>query len=177
MKNFYFLFVLIAISLFSFSSLGKSFAENSIGIFSIDSEISPTDSILVTGYVDTDFYSNPVNLEVYDPKGNLLYSPQVSFDNRGYFSWLFYPPEGQFDVIGKYTIIATHVGLEKNAKLYFTVVQENPPPIKDNITRQIEEVEGLNIFIVLSVAAIVVGVVIWMRVTYDDASISKKSLN
>lgn len=176
-KTIWFFLSLMILSVSFTISFEKAFAQNSIGIFSIDSEIFPTDSILISGYVNTDSSSDSLILEVYDPKGTLLYNPEVSFDDRGYFSWVFYPPKGQFDTLGEYTVTAIHEDLDEHAQLYFTVIQKNPSSPKDVLITPQSEIISLDALAAITVGVIVIGVVIWMRMTYQDKSISKKSIN
>ncbi len=103
------------------ASIDIAYAENRIEIFTLNSQISTTDDILVTGFVNAESSYKPVILEVYDPNGDLLYRPDVYFNDNGQFSWLFHPPLGKFDLIGTYTIIASHEDISETAELQFTV--------------------------------------------------------
>ncbi|NIP62055.1 MAG: hypothetical protein GWN01_14885, partial [Nitrosopumilaceae archaeon] len=103
------------------ASIDIAYAENRIEIFTLNSQISTTDDILVTGFVNAESSYKPVILEVYDPNGDLLYRPDVYFNDNGQFSWLFHPPLGKFDLTGTYTIIASHEEVSETAKLQFTV--------------------------------------------------------
>lgn len=97
---------------------------NSIAIFTLNSEISPTEDVFVTGFVSTEAFYKPVTLEVYDPEGDLLYSPKVNFNEKGQFSWLFHPPNGKFEKSGPYTIFASHEDVSEMSIIHFMVVEE-----------------------------------------------------
>ncbi len=112
---------LILISTVSITSIDVAYAEDKIGIFTLNSQISTTDDILVTGFVNVDSSYKPVRLEVYDPNGDLLYRPDVYFNDNGQFSWLFHPPLGKFDLTGTYTVIASHQEISETDELKFTV--------------------------------------------------------
>ena len=103
------------------TSVDIVYAEDKIEIFTLNSQISTTDDILVTGFVNAESSYKPVILEVYDPNGDLLYRPDVYFNDNGQFSWLFHPPLGKFDLTGTYTIIASHKEISETAELKFTV--------------------------------------------------------
>ena len=103
------------------ASVDIVYAEDKIEIFTLNSQISTTDDILVTGFVNAESSYKPVILEVYDPNGDLLYRPDVYFNDIGQFSWLFHPPLGKFDLAGTYTIIASHEEISETAELKFTV--------------------------------------------------------
>ncbi|MEJ2259293.1 MAG: PEFG-CTERM domain-containing protein, partial [Nitrosopumilaceae archaeon] len=65
----------------------SSFGEGVIDIFSLNTEVTSTESVLVTGFVSTESFYKPVKLEVYDPNGDLVYSPKINFNEDGHFSW------------------------------------------------------------------------------------------
>ncbi|MGD2106042.1 MAG: hypothetical protein PVH93_00375 [Nitrosopumilaceae archaeon] len=123
------------ILLFSGMSV-SSFAEGAIDIFSLNKEITPTDSVLVTGFVSTDSFYKPVKLEVYDPNGDLIYSPTVNFNEDGHFSWLFHPPLGKYSTAGTYEIIASHEEISETDKIQFTVIESNEDPLDPNFKRE-----------------------------------------
>lgn len=114
--------MILSVSLLVSIITGTANAEESIGIFSLQSEISKTDDLHVTGFVSTDSFYKPVRLQVFDPNGKLVFMPNVQFDDQGQFSWLIHPPLGKFDVTGTYTIIATHEDVKDTAQIEFTVV-------------------------------------------------------
>ncbi len=103
------------------ASTDIAYAENKIEIFTLNKQISTTDDILVTGFINAESSYKPVTLKVYDPNGYLLYRPDVYFDDNGQFSWLFHPPLGKFDLTGTYTIIASHEEISETTELKFTV--------------------------------------------------------
>nr|NIP62904.1 hypothetical protein [Nitrosopumilaceae archaeon]NIU01245.1 hypothetical protein [Nitrosopumilaceae archaeon]NIU89037.1 hypothetical protein [Nitrosopumilaceae archaeon]NIX61847.1 hypothetical protein [Nitrosopumilaceae archaeon] len=115
------LFLILILTTASIAIIDTAHAENKIGIFTLNSQISTTDNILVTGFINVESSYKPVILEVYDPNGDLLYRPDVYFNDNGQFSWLFHPPLGKFDLIGTYTIIASHEDISETAELKFTV--------------------------------------------------------
>lgn len=114
------------------TAITESSYANSISIFTLNSEISSTDDVFVTGFVSTETFYKPVTLEVYDPEGELLYGPKVNFNENGQFSWLFHPPNGKFEKSGHYTIFASHEDVSEMSIIHFTVideVSEDSPPI------------------------------------------------
>lgn len=159
--------------LISFAS-SISFATNSIEIYSLNSEISPFDNIFVSGFVSVDSFYKPIRLEVYDPNGEILYSPYVNFNEDGRFNWLFHPPQGKFDVPGTYTIIASHEDVGETSQIQFNVIEEED---KFTTTVRISETNSeispeaffesnkLDYFIPLLIASLIVTAVIWMKAT------------
>ena len=119
------------ILLFSGMSV-SSFAEEVIDIFSLNKEITSTESVLVTGFVSTESFYKPVKLKVYDPNGDLIYSPTVNFNEDGHFSWLFHPPLGKYSTAGTYEIIASHEEISETDKIQFTVIESNEDPLNTN---------------------------------------------
>ena len=101
---------------------GPGYAKGSIEIFTLNTEIEPTDDVFVTGFVNTETFYEPVFLEVYDPNGKLLFNPTINFNDDGQFSWLFHPPLGRYDVVGTYKIIASHKDIPDQDEIQFTVV-------------------------------------------------------
>ncbi|MDX1596040.1 MAG: hypothetical protein R3327_03785 [Nitrosopumilaceae archaeon] len=126
----------IVLGIIAVSSLiGTAYAQEKIGIFTLNSEITITEDILVTGFVDVNADYKPVRLEVYDPNGELIYRPDVYFNDKGEFSWLFHPPLGKFDSVGTYTIIASHEDLSESSKLQFVVKEKSVAnPLTKNIS-------------------------------------------
>ena len=123
-----------------------SFAEGAIDIFSLNTEITPTESVLVTGFVSTESFYKPVKLEVYDPNGNLVYSPTINFNEEGHFSWLFHPPLGKYSTVGTYEIIASHEEVSETDKIQFTVIASNKDPLNPNFQKE----SGVNSALFLS---------------------------
>jgi hypothetical protein len=115
--------MLIGALLMITSMIDFASAEESIGIFSLQSEIDRTDSVFVSGFANAESPYIPVRLEVYDPNGNLIFRPDVATDDEGQFGWLFHPPLGKFSTTGTYTIIASHEELEETSTIQFTVVE------------------------------------------------------
>lgn len=109
-----------SIIFFSTTSL-PSYADGSIEIFTLNTEINPTEDVFVTGFVNTETFYKPVTLEVYDPNGKLLFNPVVNFNEDGQFSWLFHPPLGKYEVAGTYRIIASHEDISKQDEIQFSV--------------------------------------------------------
>lgn len=107
------------------SIMNPCFAEDTIQIFTLNSEIHPTDDVFVSGFVSTESFYKPVILEVYDPNGELLYNPSVNFNDQGQFNWLIHPPLGKFETQGTYTIVARHDETQKTSEVQFTVIEEN----------------------------------------------------
>ena len=112
---------LLAISIFPISN---SFAEGTLQMTSDQDQIEATDSILVYGTVMgvRDFI--PIQLEVFAPDGELVFSPQVQFDDDGNFKRLIHPPLPSFK-IGTYTVVASHEEANETVSLQFTVTGES----------------------------------------------------
>lgn len=127
--------VLIGASLVMTSMIDFASAEESIGIFSLQSEIDETESVFVNGFVNAESSHIPVRLEVYDPNDNLIFRPDVATNDEGQFGWLFHPPLGKFSTTGTYTIIASHEELEETSMIQFTVIEDTniANPWLDNI--------------------------------------------
>ena len=121
-------------------------AKESIEIFTLNTEIEPTEDVFVTGFVNTETFYMPVNLEVYDPNGKLLFNPTINFNDDGQFSWLFHPPLGKYDVIGIYKIIASHKDIPDQDEIQFTVINlekkisDNPIP---RLSKEYGETSGI----------------------------------
>ena len=132
MRQLY-LHIIFTISILSFANM--AYAEEKIGIFTLNSKITVTEDILVTGFVNVDSSYKPVRLEVYDPNNELIYRPDVYFNDNGEFSWLFHPPLGKFDTTGTYTIIASHEDLSESSELQFIVNEKSKVnPLLKNIS-------------------------------------------
>ena len=117
------------------STIIPSFAEDTIEIFTLNSEIYPTEDVFVSGFVSAQSFYKPVILEVYDPDGNLLYNPHVNFNEQGQFNWLIHPPLGKFEVQGEYTIVARHDEISKTSEIHFTVIEEMSSKNSDSIVK------------------------------------------
>jgi predicted secreted protein with PEFG-CTERM motif len=135
---------LLAISLIPLSS---AFAEGTIQLSSDQDDILSTDTILVYGTVTgvPDFI--PVTLSVVAPDGEVVFSPEVYFDDNGEFKRLIHPPLPSFK-IGTYTVIASHEEINDSSRIQFTVIGESL--VKDPIvaapgTGDRRIVEGLEI--------------------------------
>ena len=163
---------LVTVLFFISHTSSLSFATNSIEIYSLNSEISPVDSIFVSGFVSVDSFYKPVRLEVYDPNGEILYNPYVNFNEDGQFNWLFHPPQGKFDATGTYTIIASHENVAETSQIQFNVIE-----VEDKFTTTVKisesdseispetffESNKLDYFIPLLIASLIVTAVIWMK--------------
>lgn len=115
--------ILIGVSWIMTPMIDFANAEESIGIFSLQSEIDETESIFVNGFVNAESSHIPVRLEIYDPNDNLIFRPDVTTNDEGQFGWLFHPPLGKFSTTGTYTIIASHEELEETSTIQFTVIE------------------------------------------------------
>ena len=109
--------VLLAISLIPISS---AFAEGTIELNSDQDNIQSTDTILVYGTVTGVTSFIPVKLSVIAPDGEVVFSPEISFDDNGEFKRLIHPPLPSFKV-GTYTVVASHDEIADSARIQFTV--------------------------------------------------------
>lgn len=114
----------------------SSFGEGVIEIFSLNTEVTSTESVLVTGFVSTESFYKPVKLEVYDPNGDLVYSPTINFNEDGHFSWLFHPPLGRYTTTGTYEIIASHEEISETARIEFTVIESSEDSFNPSFKRE-----------------------------------------
>lgn len=105
----------------------SAFAEPMLELASEQSEIHSLDSILVTGKITGVATFKPLTLTVISPDGEIVYAPQISFDEDGVFKRLFHPTLPSFKD-GTYTIIASHPDTEKTAKIQFTVTGSTITP-------------------------------------------------
>jgi len=110
----------------------SAFAEPMIELSSAQTEIQALDSVLVIGKITGVSVFKPVTLTVISPDGEVLYTPEVSFDNNGVFKRLIHPPLPSFKD-GIYTVIASHEDTEKTAQIQFTVTGSNLSPIKSPV--------------------------------------------
>ena len=118
---------LIVLTVFSILPV-LAFAAPSIEISSPQSNIGPLDSVLVFGTV-TDVKSfSTVNLTVTAPDGEIIFSPNVTFDNEGNFKRLIHPPLPSFKP-GVYTIVASNKQLDTVAQIQFTVIGDEIPRV------------------------------------------------
>jgi predicted secreted protein with PEFG-CTERM motif len=109
--------VLLAIS---FIPISSAFAEGSIQLTSDQDKIQATDTVLVYGVIEGATSFVPMNLQVIAPDGEVVFSPQIQFDDDGVFKRLIHPPLPSFK-IGTYTVVATHDDIEQQASIQFTV--------------------------------------------------------
>ena len=116
------LLVLIAISIPI-----SAFAEPMIELSSSQTEIQSLDSILVIGKITGVSVFKPVILTVISPDGEVIYAPELPFDNDGVFKRLIHPPLPSFKD-GKYTVIASHEDTDKTAQIQFTVIGSTVSP-------------------------------------------------
>ena len=116
------LLVLVAISVPM-----SAFAEPIIELSTSQTEIHSLDSVLVIGKITGVSVFKPVTLTVISPDGEVVYAPQVPFDNEGVFKRLIHPTLPSFKE-GTYTVIASHEDTEKTAQIQFTVIASTTNP-------------------------------------------------
>jgi predicted secreted protein with PEFG-CTERM motif len=104
----------------------SAFAEPMIELSTSQTEIQSLDSVLVTGKVTGVSIFKPVILTVISPDGEIVYAPELPFDNNGVFKRLIHPTLPSFKD-GIYTIVASHEDTEKTALIQFTVVGSSVP--------------------------------------------------
>lgn len=151
-----------------FSGISTSFEEGSIDIFSLNNEITPTEDVLVTGFVSTNSFFKPVKLEVYDPNGELVFNPTINFNEDGHFSWLFHPPLGKYSVTGTYEIIASHEDVSETDKIQFTVVKaKEDTAVPVLVTQYSKQESGVNL----------VGFFDSLKLTPDEPKIKDQEIN
>jgi len=109
--------VLLAIS---FIPLSSAFAEGTIELNSDQDNIQSTDTILVYGTVTGVTNFIPVKLSVIAPDGEVIFAPEIQFDDNGDFKRLIHPPLPSFK-IGTYTIVASHEDVDESASIQFMV--------------------------------------------------------
>src|SRR3972149_4978813 len=85
----------------------SAFAEPMIELSTSQTEIQSLDSILVIGKITDVSVFKPVTLTVISPDGEIIYAPELPFDNDGVFKRLIHPPLPSFRD-GVYTVIASH---------------------------------------------------------------------
>ena len=118
------LLVLIAISIPI-----SAFAEPMIELSTSQTEIQPLDSVLVIGKITGVSIFKPVTITVISPDGEIVYAPELPFDDDGVFKRLIHPPLPSFKD-GIYTVIASHEDTDKTAQIQFTVIGSTISPIK-----------------------------------------------
>lgn len=121
------LLVLVAISI-PFSA----FAEPMIELSTSQTEIQSLDSVLVIGKITGVSIFKPVTITVISPDGEIIYAPELPFDDDGVFKRLIHPPLPSFKN-GIYTVIASHEDTEKTAQIQFTVTGSTVSPIKSPV--------------------------------------------
>ncbi|MEX2193287.1 MAG: PEFG-CTERM sorting domain-containing protein [Nitrosarchaeum sp.] len=128
------LLVLIAISIPI-----SAFAEPMIELSTSQTEIQSLDSVLVIGKITGVSIFKPVTITVISPDGEVIYAPELPFDNDGVFKRLIHPPLPSFKD-GTYTVIASHEDTEKTAQIQFTVTGSAIPPIKSPVKSPAPEI-------------------------------------
>ncbi len=113
-------FLVLMLFVISFIPVYSAFGEGSIELNSDQKIIQPTDSIVIHGSVTGVTNYVPLTLSVIAPDGEIIFSPQISFDSDGNFMRLIHPPVPSFKV-GEYSVIASHDDLEEDAEIQFTV--------------------------------------------------------
>ena len=104
----------------------SAFAEPMIELSTAQTEIQSLDSILVIGKITGVSVFKPVILTVISPDGEVIYAPELPFDNDGMFKRLIHPSLPSFKE-GIYTVIASHEDTEKTAQIQFTVISSSIP--------------------------------------------------
>jgi predicted secreted protein with PEFG-CTERM motif len=110
----------------------SAFAEPMIELSSTQTKIQALDSVLVVGKITGVSIFKPVIITVISPDGEVVYTPEVTFDTNGVFKRLIHPPLPSFKD-GIYTVIASHEDTEKTAQIQFTVTGSAISPIKSPI--------------------------------------------
>src|SRR3989338_7255548 len=121
------LLVLVAISIPL-----SAFAEPMIELSTSQTEIQSLDPVLVIGKITGVSVFKPVTLTVISPDGEIIYAPELLFDNDGVFKRLIHPPLPSFKD-GTYTVIASHEDTDKTAQIQFTVTGSTMSPIKSPV--------------------------------------------
>ena len=121
------LLVLVAISIPI-----SAFAEPMIELSTSQTEIQSLDSVLVIGKITGVSIFKPVTMTVISPDGEILYAPELPFDDDGVFKRLIHPPLPSFKD-GIYTVIVSHEDTEKTAQIQFTVIGSSAAPIKSPV--------------------------------------------
>lgn len=105
----------------------SAFAEPMIELSTSQTEIQSLDSVLVIGKITDVSVFKPVTLTVISPDGEIIYAPELPFDNDGVFKRLIHPPLPSFKD-GIYTVIASHEDTDKTAQIQFTVIGSTVSP-------------------------------------------------
>jgi predicted secreted protein with PEFG-CTERM motif len=113
----------------------SAFAEPMIELSTSQTEIQSLDSVLVIGKITGVSIFKPVTITVISPDGEVIYTPQLSFDDDGVFKRLIHPPLPSFKD-GTYTVIASHEDTEKTAQIQFTVIDSITSPTESPIQFQ-----------------------------------------
>ena len=121
------LLVLVAISIPI-----SAFAEPMIELSTSQTEIQSLDSVLVIGKITGVSIFKPVTMTVISPDGEVIYAPELPFDDDGVFKRLIHPPLPSFKD-GIYTVIVSHEDTEKTAQIQFTVIGSSTAPIKSPV--------------------------------------------
>ena len=107
----------------------SAFAEPMIELSTSQTEIQSLDSVLVIGKITGVSIFKSVTITVISPDGEVIYAPELPFDDDGVFKRLIHPPLPSFKD-GTYTVIASHEDTEKTAQIQFTVIGSTISPIK-----------------------------------------------
>ena len=111
----------------------SAFAEPMIELSTSQTEIQSLDSVLVIGKITDVSIFKPITITVISPDGEVIYAPELPFDDDGIFKRLIHPPLPSFKD-GTYTVIASHEDTEKTAQIQFTVTGSTIAPITSPIT-------------------------------------------
>ncbi len=107
----------------------SAFAEPMIELSTSQTEIQSLDSVLVIGKITGVSIFKSVTITVISPDGEVIYAPELPFDDDGVFKRLIHPPLPSIKD-GTYTVIASHEDTEKTAQIQFTVIGSTTSPIK-----------------------------------------------
>ncbi len=110
----------LALLAISFIPISSAFAEGTIQLNSDQDNIKATDTILVYGTVNDVTNFVPVKLSVIAPDGEIIFAPEITFDDNGEFKRLIHPPLPSFK-IGTYTVVASHDDINDDARIQFAV--------------------------------------------------------
>jgi len=113
----------------------SAFAEPMIELSTSQTEIQSLDSVLVIGKITGVSIFKSITITVISPDGEVIYAPELPFDDDGVFKRLIHPPLPSFKD-GTYTVIASHEDTEKTAQIQFTVIGSTISPIKSPIQSQ-----------------------------------------
>ncbi len=103
-----------------------AFAEPSIEIFSNQDNVGPLDGVLIYGTVSGVESYSTVNLTVTAPDGEIVYSPNITFDDDGNFKRVIHPTIPNFKP-GIYTVVASHQDIQYTAQIQFVVSSKDLP--------------------------------------------------